>query len=772
MTKYKRYEGSFLSVGGVVNRVELWQESETEFEIGELEFPADTPLTIEWGEQGKEEVLLGSSATLKIISPGDRSYLDLYTVGYGKIRMDVYRDNQIYWRGCIDPEFYEEPYERLDNYDVTLTFSDFGVLDRLPFDMPVGFVSIVDILTTAFSKTQCVESDSLHLSTAYVGTTDILDNDILTNAYLRTDNFYKEDGSAESWATVVKGILQPLAVRVTQYRGRTLYYDFHSLINLADPPESLLPMLPYHRQIVWSSDMQNLSIDKTYNNIKIKFSPYAQASNLLPSECWPDDIETNRNEKNINNLHGRAVNGASIFTYPLKNESPSFTTPGFTLWLAYQAKNVILAGGREVFKIVPQYDGSDAQGVAAYWNAFQKYTDPGQYPSPNNPYLYPIDRLEYGWNPIDRWEYIPDMELFTTSHVLLPPQSDDAPLQMRLSMEVLVDCRINPFEDPFGYRTGGDSNCKAGMERLNARAQILYVPVKIHFKPFTTDTEYVYDNSRVIEHGANVTSYNQTMNGDWVTDDGGAFCWLAYYIPDAGERQKGTALCKWVKNRQAIDVHGDRLDTMLMNIEDGQYIPYPNLSVNRGGELWITVMGRGWRVARYDATMGSADHNKFTDLVMNNITFAFCKMPELVLLNKDIFDQELSDNDVEYNAEVNLEAQEELKIDTICGTYTAGVPAARGTYYTRLGTQIKKMRRAGREAAAEELLCGTLYSQYAERHICLTGECEIGAVRCISFTEQNQQGKKFICVSECQKLREDVMDAKFIEYTQDEYDRQ
>jgi hypothetical protein len=169
--------------------------------------------------------------------------------------------------------------------------------------------------------------------------------------------------------------------------------------------------------------------------------------------------------------------------------------------------------------------------------------------------------------------------------------------------------------------------------------------------------------------------------------------------------------------------------------------------------------------------MGSDDHNKFTDLVMNNLTFALCKLPELELLNQNLFDQELANNDVVYNAQVNADAKEELSINTICGTYVAGVPSARGTYYTELGMQILKMWRAGRLAAAEELLCGTLYSQYAERHICLTGECELKGVRALSFVEQNQDGKKFICVSESQNLIADTMDAKFIEYSPDEYDK-
>lgn len=766
MAKYKRYEGEFLSVGGVVNRVEIWQENNAAFTVGELSFPADSPLTIEWGEKGKEEVLLGSSATLKIISPGDRTYLDLYTVRYGDVRMDVYRDDQIYWRGCIDTEFYEEPYERLDNYDVTLTFCDFGVLDRLPFDLPVSFMSISDVLVAAFTKTKCVRIDSTHISTADVNTTYNLGLSVLTNAYIRTDNFYQEDGTPEKWANVVKGILQPLAVRVTQYRGRIYLYDFNTLVQLVDPPSSLIYQLPYHRNIEWTGDKQTLSIDKTYNNIKITFSPYAQASNLFPSECWPDTIEVSREILNINSLSGRTEESAMLWTYPLKDENPSFSIPGFTLWTSMTAKNVTLEGGRRVFRCVPQYDGDDSEGVAACWYAFRKYTE-----IHNGQSVYKTECQMYGWNPIDRWDYVPSMLLFTTPHVLVPPQSSESPMQLRVKMNILVDCRINPFEDPFLYKVGGDSTCKAGMDRFNKRAQFLYIPVKIHFKPVGSDVDYVYDNSNVIQHGANVTSYRRTVSGTWTVDEGDSFCWLAYYNADAEERKKGTALCKWVANRQTVDVHGERLDTMLMNLEDGQYIPYPDVPLNPAGEIWIEVMGRGWKVARYDATMGSEDHNKYTDFVKNCLTFALCKLPELEILNYNLFDQELANDDVVYMAESNPDAREELAINTICGTYTSAIPAARGTFYTERGMQIKKMMRAGRLATAEELLCGTLYSQYAERHVCVSGECALKGVRALSFTEPNQPNKKFLAVSEVQDLRTDTMDAKFIEFTEDEYDR-
>ena len=106
--KYLRYTGKFISRAGVIWRVDLMQEADAEFtSVGALEFDEE-PLTIEWKREDKENVICGSSATLKIISPGDRTYEDLYTIEVGRIRMDVYKNELLYWSGALDPEFYEK----------------------------------------------------------------------------------------------------------------------------------------------------------------------------------------------------------------------------------------------------------------------------------------------------------------------------------------------------------------------------------------------------------------------------------------------------------------------------------------------------------------------------------------------------------------------------------------------------------------------------------------------------------------------------------------
>ena len=54
MEKYLRYKGEFFSIAGVLWRAEIWQDAEEKYAtIGRLDFPADDPLVIEWGETDK-----------------------------------------------------------------------------------------------------------------------------------------------------------------------------------------------------------------------------------------------------------------------------------------------------------------------------------------------------------------------------------------------------------------------------------------------------------------------------------------------------------------------------------------------------------------------------------------------------------------------------------------------------------------------------------------------------------------------------------------------
>lgn len=148
------------------------------------------------------------------------------------------------------------------------------------------------------------------------------------------------------------------------------------------------------------------------------------------------------------------------------------------------------------------------------------------------------------------------------------------------------------------------------------------------------------------------------------------------------------------------------------------------------------------------------------------------KLPEIEIMNAGQFDKTINTDDVEYNAQLNGAAKEPIEIDTICGTSAEGVPTARGAYFNaKTGKQITTFTRAGRTTQAEDLLIGTLYSQFAQRRTTLSGDAQILHEPIAVYREDNQDGKLFMVASETQDVRMDCSEAVFVELRPDEYKR-
>ena len=147
------------------------------------------------------------------------------------------------------------------------------------------------------------------------------------------------------------------------------------------------------------------------------------------------------------------------------------------------------------------------------------------------------------------------------------------------------------------------------------------------------------------------------------------------------------------------------------------------------------------------------------------------KLPQVEVRKAQAYDNELDTDDVEYKAVVNGDAREDLELQTICGTAEGGVAMARGAYWRGL-TQIEQMTRAGRRAQVEELLIGTLYSQYATRHTTLEGEARLDSGTLCTYSEANQGAKRFMKLSERQDVRMATAECLFCELSPDQYDRQ
>lgn len=767
MSKQLRYFGEFISRKNVIWRVEILQEAAQPYAtVGQLTFEYKEPLVIDWKHKDKEEVICGSEATLRIESPGDRTYEDLYSIAVGQIRMDVYRNNALYWSGALDPEFYEEPYEKARYYTVALTFSDFGIFDRLKYNLS-GMQTLQGILTDALNRST-INYESLDTSTYC--TTNFEDGTAATPAELaiRSENFYDEDGEPNTLKEAIEGILQPLALRMIQRNGKIFIYDLNGLHTVAP-----------RRAVTWDGDSQTMGVDKVANNIKIAFSPYSSAELLSDKVKYtgPYSVEMVQ-DRNNNALSAEPGN----FVYAYYPDYSDEHRQGST-W-DYNLINFAIFIG----------NSNSGKGLA-YINPSCRYC-----------HILPIvggpsetDAIAWGFysgghGPIDEYHHWPKKILNTigkanstvvmkTNRVFLPKLTTDdaATYYVRLTLEMLLDARYNPFTDG-----NNDGNESGNYDAFKIYTGWAFVPVGVTLYDAAGNALCHYVNSPIANSAA--VGHLGWAKGSWqsgAANYGDAF--LEYYDPD--DLKENTGILGWKGNRHCIgrpDNEARRNSTYcsqysmpsifdsFKQMADGEYMPYPP----QGGYLEITVYAG---VNCYDygegTFMGIPIVNTQTTErwdekgLYGKARWLLYKAPKVELVKNNLVFDKAELDDVEYAGYINRHAKEVISIDTICGTSNKVCPTAKGIYCRASDMlQIQKLRRAGVTDHPEKLLIGTLYSQYAERKTTLAGEAEIDLGDLSTYTEQNQNGKVFIMSGEQQDIISDTSDIEITEFNPDEYD--
>lgn len=730
MAKYTRYRGEFLSRAGVVWRVEIVQESATAYAVvGDLDFDADEAVVIDWDVTDKEEPLQGSSLTLRVISPGDRTYAGLYTVKAGEIGVRVYRGGVLYWAGSLDPEFYEEPYESARGYTVTLTFTDFGILERLKYRL-TGRRTVGEILTDAMERAglDCLTVDGSMMSLMdEAGTSPVGLGDIA----IRSGNFTDEEGERSDMKEVVEGLLQPLGWRMRQLAGRLWVYDLNGLVTKGVPEE-----------VYWSGDSQTLGVDKVANSVEVVFSPYADGT-LIDTAIDADDV----------------LQGATEYQYFLDNH---YELPGFRL--SHGTASEATDGDAErlpveiddtrchIMRIKSDYSGSDCAGVLYHCRV----------PDENgHPYTTPLfgvyTLLGFGnvgtYNPYRDGGASPaeSQMLFRCRETELDELNtsstgnDFDSLKLKIELETLFDVRYNPFE------TAATENEKGHWEKQEYWANYGYVPVKIELLDENNAVACHYENGNVVNspmdklHTPDGWKPGEAKWGD---------AWLSYY--DTNDRKHKTGFGGWAKNRQTICEYNKELPTRMTRLGEGEYIDLPPSA----GRLRVAV---GSGVYQYDDDKRAVRLDLYFFL-----RWVAYKDLKVTLVKASGLDVET--DDVVYRGTLNPDADDEIGIKTICGTCRRPMPTARGQYLDTSGAAITKLTRGGVTDHPERLLIGTLCSQYAGRMTVLEGEARIDCGGMKTYTDANQpQGTRFMVKGESQNLIMDTSDVTLVEVREDEY---
>lgn len=728
----KTYTGSFVSRDGVAWRVEIRQPADTEAAYT-LDFPAREPVVLEWAHADKHEAVMGSVCTLTVISPADRSYTGLYADRVAETRLSLYRDGALWWHGTLDTEFYEEPYCAAKDYDVTLTFSDFGPLERIAYRL-TGDRTLRELLD------HCLEQaglDGMAVDTSMV-TTSLTDGGApltLAELSVMSDNWYDEDGEPSTLREVLEGILQPLGMCVRQRAGKVWIYDLNGLYASGDG-----------REVYWTDTDQTLGTDQVANRAVVTFSPYAKTDMGSPEVHY-----TGRTDEELQNTDHNTELPVTVFphywTYYNTMDASTDRYLSFTLFadktgtgLAYLHPDCFYV------HTTPIGSGDEADAVAHTFHSRHSQMDgrsPGNLPKP----------LRYGLA-----VGAPSDTVLLRSHRVRIPHIADADKRkaymLRIVVEALIDPRYNPFEE-----------ADAGNEEENHGRWETQSDVRMKAR-----VTLYSDNGTALWRYGNTEQSMPTGFDQYATLSQSLGWWdIAGWDPDycllqwrsAESAREGCGVLGWKKNRHFASGFY-QAGKAFAKLDPGQYIPYPP----EGG--WVEV-----EIFTGIDIRGLLIGDKTRDELRAMLRWVLLKAPRIEVVKNIGAVVDASSEDIEYTGTLNEAAKEDMEIDTVCGTAAKPLPSARGCYlYTDGKTQVYTLSRAGRTTQAEQLLIGTLHSQYATRHTRLTGTARTEACGVCCRTDAAMPGVRFAVTAETQDLIAGEGEQELTELSPDEYDDQ
>lgn len=723
-------------------RVEIWRKSELEQAVRELSFPGEEPLVIEWDAFKPEEPLQGSQATLKVVSLRDREFIDLYCTGGADIVLKVYRRGwhetqwmQV-WRGALDPEFYEEPFETLSGYDVTLTFSDFGTLDRIPFDPAeqTGTFSSVwrDSITGQELISACLcaggLADNADESRAVVRNYTTLwgqDTDDepwnferLDDITVKPSNFIDEEGKKMSCRKALEGFLLPFGGHLVQRGGG------FTMFTVSDACTSGMESDLIH----WSGETQTLGTAEHASKVTVTFSPYLNADVLSQ--------KTEPGEKTANDRYWNAIYPGDTSTH-LKNG----LWESFELQHSNDGKDLQYNGGRYA-RIVPLLGGASNCTCIRL----------------------PLDGME------DRIRGMNPGRAFTMKRAFVPKPgnaSRDYGYMSKLVLKVsmLYDPRYNPFESEDPEK--GD-NKKEGFNNWKDWGNWLVVPCRILLKDSQGNTLYYYTMEggfpmtlRGYESGIHRIS---RIGGRWemyednrCDAEANKTCYLQWYCDKWGDRPEG-----WTTNREPIGLwpYISELPEVNKKLPEGMSIPLPPVS----GFVEVTVFDI---VLPYPKRAGEITHEKWPDditpfmpywggplagcpqygvtdgtigKVTNTARWWMFKDMEIKCVKNTPGCMEWECDDIETVAETGEGDEEEVSVATVLGTAPRCMGVARGSIMAGRGF-LQYVGNGNTRHYLETVLASSVLSHYAQRRFTLSGEALESVTRLPLYRDHNMPGQ-------------------------------
>jgi len=272
-----------------------------------------SPAVINYNEGDIYSASIGSGVDLTFISPSNMHLLDLYSINPKTNKIIIYKNSNIIWSGWVESETYEESYDDLDGYEVTITGNDgITILDRFDFTeaSDTSLDSIFTLWDVIKKSIEIMETDINRIGVAAFfkfkdkfGNTDGYDRDnVLETINSTVSNFIDEDGERKTIREVLDEMLKSygLQMRLDPSTGNIYIYDTDYILKPSydvlyyDPIGfSFIERVTYDQSMteidmVCNGGNKTFNLDKVGNKFTIEISPYTNIAMFEPELIYED----------------------------------------------------------------------------------------------------------------------------------------------------------------------------------------------------------------------------------------------------------------------------------------------------------------------------------------------------------------------------------------------------------------------------------------------------------------------------------------------------
>ena len=683
----------------------------------EISLEGDEPCVIDWQETGKMDVVQPATCTLRVSNEKDRQMAPL--MNHPDSAIQVSRDGKVYWFGHLDDAVYEEPYSFKTAYVTELTFSDFGILNRLPFTL-TGRQSVWAIVRDCLESVGYVNGEPVSLLTSLLHpkTHEPVTLDML---HINADRFAADGDEPTTKREALEEALRPLGLRIIQKNARIHIYDIEYLRDHADT------MANYP---VWKGTDAWLRGSETFGRIDVSFEPDA-GETLADDGLDYDYYQWNDSE--------------TYFCKSYDPEQGDDTDIGFYIEMSdlITVAKVAKSANARFFRTRSAFTDSNDIGMA--WRIRCKrlvgyYNSPiyGQLPLVN-------DCVLAGNSPAP--SLAATEKVFSIETGYLPLVPDARKYQLRVSLDFLLSFRDNPLDSPpdeWVEQQDWYYSPPLSKEKVWRSAGLFGIAVPVKLEVIDEEgnpvCHYVnaYTEDKVIEPFGNqvVSAFVHPRGigkGFWSDEHDESWCRmiLSYYKdydPDEDDRDP-LVTSGWVGNRISVSSFGQDRGTLYRRRADGEYLPLPPVA----GRLRLTVGSGVFIVGGGDGV-----HTRLYPCYPN-FAWQLYRNPQVALVKADRKDDGIPTDDVSVRDHFDI-LGDRLGETLQAGTWQKGIaPSARGLLYDAEGNAWERFLKCGGTGTLAYLRLISLIEQNRFAQPVISGTAELCHVFC-AFKEWSTEG--------------------------------